>query len=416
MSRHPTLPRAPGVTTSSPGTGAEQVTPWRPGIVQAVAPPGVQDLGPGYLAPELLPVDLLRQAYGRALDVYGPAALAYGHDPGADPLRELLARRAAGEDGEPCGPEHVVITAGTSQALFLLATAVASPGDAVVVEQSCYDYGQDILRDCGLALYRAETDSSGITPHGLQAALAEAGRDGRRGAFLYLNPTFHNPTGRTIPVARRRELLAVTGQCGLLIVEDDAYAELDLTGEGRPPSFAALSGYHGVVRLCTFAKTLAPGLRLGWLLSDPATADRLARHALFRSGGSLNHTTAMAVGMLLDGGAYDGHLAFLRERLRLRRDTLAAALRDSVGSAVEFTVPAGGFFLWLRPRGDRPEAGLLAAAEDAGVRVAAGSRFGPMSRPRLRVAYSLTSPTGLQEAAGRLAEAWGPRSTTDNRR
>ncbi|MER7150268.1 enduracididine biosynthesis enzyme MppQ [Streptomyces lydicus] len=383
------------------------VRQWRPGVVQEVAPAGVLDLGPGYIEPALLPVHLLKEAYGQALAEYGAAALGYGHDPGAQPLRALLAARAAAADGHPCDAEQVLLTSGTSQALYLLATSLAAPGDTVLAEELCYDLGRQIFRDCRLRLGDVGTDDSGMLPEALDHALTRAAAAGERTAFIYLTPTHHNPTGRTMPPARRRALLEVAARHDVLIVEDDAYAELSLD-EGRtpPPSLAALAGYRGVVRLCSFSKTLGPGLRLGWLLTDRALAARLASHGLFVSGGSLNHTTSLAVSTLLASGAYDRHLTAFRAALRARRDALAGTLRATAGDRLELRTPQGGFFLWLRFKDGEDEPGLLDRAAGAGVRIAAGSRFGTPRGTGVRLAYSFNPPALLEQAAQRLTTAW----------
>ncbi|MGX7760189.1 enduracididine biosynthesis enzyme MppQ [Streptomyces angustmyceticus] len=378
---------------------------WRTGVVQEVAPAGVCDLGPGYIEPALLPVHLLREAYQQALAEYGAAALGYGHDPGALPLRTLLAARAAAADGHPCEPEQVLLTSGTSQALYLLATSLAAPGDTVLTEELSYDLGRQIFRDCRLRLGTVGTDTSGMLPDALDRTLARAAADGARTAFVYLTPTYHNPTGRTMPPERRLALLDVAARHDVLIVEDDAYAELSLTeGHVPPPSLAALAGYRRVVRLCSFSKTLGPGLRLGWLLTDRVLAGRLASHGLFASGGSLNHTTSLAVSTLLASGAYDSHLASFRAELRARRDTLVGALRAVAGDRLELRTPHGGFFLWLRSTDGEPD--LLARAARTGVVIAAGRRFGTPRETGVRLAYSFNPPALLEQAAHRLTTAW----------
>ncbi|GHF94757.1 MULTISPECIES: aminotransferase-like domain-containing protein [Amycolatopsis] len=376
---------------------------WSPGIVQQVGPAGTIDLGPGYLDPDLLPVDLLAAAYPAALAEYGSAALAYGDDRGALPFRELVAERAAAADGRPCGPENVLVTAGTSHALYLLATRFAGSGDVVLAEQYGYDFGRRILTDRGLDVRAVPMDSGGVDPAALAEAITAVRAAGKKVAFVYLAPTFHNPTGLVSPAGRRRELLAVAARHGVLLVEDDAYAELGLEGGAEPVSLAGLAGYRSVVRLRTFSKTLGAGLRLGCLLGAPALVDRLAGTGLFVSGGSANHVTSLAVAWLLRSGEYDRHLGWLRSRLRTRRDALAGALARSTAD-IAFTVPAGGYFLWLRsPHG---EARLLAAAAAAKVTVVPGSRFGDGPQTTLRLAYSLNPPRTLTAAAEALGRHW----------
>ncbi|MFG1681413.1 aminotransferase class I/II-fold pyridoxal phosphate-dependent enzyme [Nonomuraea sp. NPDC049269] len=378
---------------------------WYPDVVQDVAPPRMFDLGPGYLDPALLPVDLLRAAYADALAEFGSAALSYGHNAGALPLRTILAERA----DHLCTPDHIVVTAGTSHALYLIATILGGPGDVALVEEVGYDLGRAILADCGLRPRAVEMDASGMVPEALDRALAD--RDGRP-AFVYLSPTFHNPTGLLVPGERRRELIRVAAEHGVPLVEDDAYAELALDRAATRDSLGALSGYRGVIRLCSFSKSVAPGLRLGWLATDPETAARIQGHAVFDSGGSPNHLASLAVTHLLSSGAYDRQLSWLRARLRARRDALADTLRAHLPEEIRFDRPAGGFFLWLRSYGQQDEPALLAAAQEAGVRVLAGSRFGRSAQPSIRLAYSFNSPARLAAAALRLAAAWNPTDRT----
>ncbi|WP_063765247.1 PLP-dependent aminotransferase family protein [Nonomuraea candida] len=374
---------------------------WYPDVVQQVAPPGMFDLGPGYLEPPLLPVDLLRRAYADALSEFGSAALSYGPDAGALPLRTLLADRL----GPPCTPDHLMVTAGTSHALHLIAAILFRRGDLALVEQVGYDLGHAILADSGLRLRAVPMDSAGMVPEELDRELGAAG--GSR-ALVYLNPTFHNPTGMLVPSARRRELLKVAGRHGAVIVEDDAYAELAMSRSGRTDPLAALSGYRGVIRLGSFSKSLAPGLRLGWLAADPETVARIQAHGVFTSGGSPNHLASLAVTVLLVSGAYDQHVNWLRSCLRARRDALVDTLRANLGEEFTFDRPGGGFFLWLNAAGGHDEQALVTRARDAGVRVLPGSRFGRTATPAIRLAFSFNSPRRLAAAAHRLAAAWNP--------
>ncbi|MEU9884941.1 PLP-dependent aminotransferase family protein [Sphaerisporangium sp. NPDC051011] len=370
---------------------------WTPGIVQGVPPDGVLDLADGYLDPELLPTGMMASAYAEALDEYGPAALTYGANAGVAPLRGALAERAKVAGGYPCEPENVLITAGTSQALHLLATRLGAPGDVVLCEWASYHLAKRIFSDCGLRTVPIPEDAEGPDPAALSDLLLDLRADGDRAAFAYLIPTFHNPTGRVIGGRRRAELLEVAQDHGLPIVEDDAYAELCLDPIDLPAPLAAMAGYDGVVRLCSFAKTLGPGLRLGWMLADPALVTRLAGGGLLSSGGGVNHLTSLAVTPLIQHGAYDRRLLWLRDQLKARRDALVSGLR--AGGADAFAVPHGGFFLWLH--------GLNAQAiEPTGVRAMDGALFGPLAEPGLRLSFSFSSPTDLEEAGHRLASAY----------
>ncbi|MDQ1742405.1 MAG: 2-aminoadipate transaminase, partial [Pseudonocardiales bacterium] len=319
---------------------------WRPSVVQDVAPAGMYDLGPGYLGPDLLPVSLLADAYASALTGYGAAALSYGTNAGALPLRELLAERAAAADGVACIADQVVITAGTSMALQLICATMASRGEVALVDEVAYDYGLQILHDSGLRIERIPGDEAGMHPEALSDRLASIRAQDVRASVLYLNPTFQNPLGFTLPDRRRQELIDVAARSGLLIIEDDAYAELPLEPVPIPPSLAALSGYGNVIRLCSFSKVLGPGLRLGWMLTNSGLARQLLAHGVFVSGGALNHTTSLAVTTLLADGRYDEHLHRLRQELWDRRQTLTDTLLGALGTHIRLRPSAGGFFRW----------------------------------------------------------------------
>jgi len=372
---------------------------WIPGVVQCPDPPGVLNLGPGYLDPRLLPIDLLRDAYSTALAEYGPAALAYGENQGPMPLRAAIAHRIGSADGVPCHAEQIVITAGTSSMLDLLART-APAGAVVCVEELSYDLGVDIFQARGLRVRRIPMDSHGMDPDALATAIQRADTV----AYVYLVPTFHNPTGRVVPADRRLALVEVAQRYGVTVIEDDAYADVCYEPDSVPRSVGGSAGYDGVVRLGSFSKSLAPGLRLGWLVADPATAAGLAGSALFVSGGGVNHLAAMAMAGLLESGRYERHVGRLREGLRERRD----ALVDTLRAELDFDVPrpAGGFFVWVRPPEGFAEAELVAAADRVAVPVAAGSRFGPTGEPAVRLAFSFHPPDRLADGATRLAAAW----------
>jgi len=376
---------------------------WLAGIVQIAEPEGVIDLGPGHLDPALLPTDLLRTAYADAFADYGPAALTYGENQGPLPLREALAARIGKADGTPCQPDQVVITAGTSTTLDLLARH--APLGAVVTDQLSYDYGTRVFTERGLTLTRVPMDASGMIPTALDEALHAHRSTGTNVAFIYLLPTFHNPTGLVAPLDRRLALIEVARNHDVTIVEDDAYADITFDTP-PPPSVASLADYQGVLRLGTFSKSLAPGLRLGWLATDPTTASKMADSAVFSSGGGLNHLAAVTIAGLMESGSYDHHVTWLRDQLRQRRDALTTTLTKHLPPAFHLTTPPGGFFLWCTLPDGITESAALTAAREAGTPVIPGSNFGTTPTPAIRLSYSFHTPTTLTEAAGRLAKAW----------
>ncbi|OEV05807.1 hypothetical protein AN216_01955 [Streptomyces oceani] len=379
-------------------------------IVQHAAAEGVYDLGPGYLDPQLIPVPDIKAAFDEALSRYGAAALAYGHNQGALPFRAAVADRLADGDGTDYTPSHLLATGGTSQALDLLAAAVAEPGQAVVVESLTYDLALQIFRDRGLVVYAVERDSEGMLPSAVDQAAARARQERRGIAFVYLVPTFHNPTGSEMSQPRRTALLESAARHQMLVVEDDAYADLPLTPRTRQPSLAGLADFRGVVRLGTFSKSLAPGLRLGWLAAGPRLCRELAGRGLFTSGGCPSHLAALAVGLLLESGFYEDHLRWLHSELKCRRDALTDTLHNLLPGEWHLRPADGGLFSWVDIPAGVSEFDAVAAAEQGGVLTSPGERFGSDAEPGVRLSYAYNSPERLAAAAASLADAWRPLS------
>jgi DNA-binding transcriptional MocR family regulator len=306
------------------------------------------------------------------LDTVGWPALTYGYAAGPGPLVEWLAARN-GTD-----PAGIFVTAGASQALTLLCQLLTEPGDTVLVDTPTYHLALRIFRDHGLRL-AATGDLAGAR-------------------FLYTVPTFGNPTGRSLSGDARLSLVRAAQRSGVPVIEDDTYRELGYDGPA-PPSLWDLAGGHGVIRVGSFAKTVAPGLRLGWLDADPSLVRRLVGLGYVDSGGGVNHATASTMATFGASGAYDRHLARLRAAYREQRDALAGEL----GVAG----PAGGWFLWLRLPAGLRGAALLPVAERHGVSFVEGSRFtvDGGADDHIRLSFSMLAPPDLVEAAHRLQAA-----------
>jgi len=348
------------------------------------------DLGWGHPRADLLPGDGWARASGRALSAYGWQALTYGHAAGPAPLIDWLCERAG-----DTRPAQVFVTAGASHALALATEVLTRPGDVVLVDSPSYHLAFPILADRGVTLVRAPADEHGLLPGELPGLGVPA-------PLLYLVPTFANPTGRSLPAERRRQLADLARHGRVTVLEDDTYRDLAYDSPA-PPSLWSLAGGHGVVRLGSFAKTVAPGLRLGWITGSPDLVDRLSRLGYVHSGGGVNHTTAMTMAAFAGDGSYDRHVARLRSEYAFQRDALVSAL-DAVGLPVES--PAGGWFVWL----SLPVAAerLLPVAERHGVSFTPGPRFwvdGSGGDHRARLSFSRLPARDLAEAARRLAAA-----------
>jgi 2-aminoadipate transaminase len=218
-------------------------------------------------------------------------------------------------------------------------------------------------------------------------------------------PTFHNPTGASLQAQRRSALVELAANEQLLIVEDDVYRELSYDGPALP-SLWSLAQPDTVVRLGSFAKSLAPGVRLGWLTAGPKVAGRLIGSGLLDSGGGVNHFTSLLVTAFCTSGQYDQQIVRLRESYRARRDALLDGLAAYLPPSCTWTAPGGGFFVWVGLPEGMDAAALLPRAEAAGVAFLPGTLFhqGGGGANALRLAFSLYDPDELIEAARRLGE------------
>ncbi len=375
-------------------------------IVQIVLRPGITDLGWGHPDPTLLPVQMMRQATATALDRFGADALAYGIDQGAGPLLAWLIERIGQAEGRVPAIDEIMITGGASHALDQICTLCTQPGDAILVESPTYHLAVRILRDHPLDLVPVPVDADGLRIDALAEAIANLRRAGRTPRFLYTIPTFHNPTGASLSMERRRALVDLAATEDFLIVEDDVYRDLAYDGPA-PPSLWSMAPAGVVARMGSFAKSLAPGLRLGWLTGGAAMVQRIVGGGLLDSGGALNHFTAVIVATLCMDGLFDQQVNHLRTVYRARRDALVGALRASLPAGSSVMVPGGGFFTWVRLPEGFDAVQLLPRAEAVGVAYLPGSRFhlDGGGTNTLRVAFSLYPPEILEDAGNRLGQA-----------
>jgi DNA-binding transcriptional MocR family regulator len=365
--------------------------------------PDLIDLGWGHPDPALLPVEAMRRAAQATFEHHGPDALAYGADRGAGPLLAWLIERIARVEGHAPAPDKILVTGGVSQALDQLCTLCTRPGDVVLVESPTYHLAVRILRDHPLELAPIPFDLDGLQVERLAELLANMRLAGRRISFLYTIPTFHNPTGVCLSMDRRRALVDLAAREGLLIVEDDVYRELAYDGPA-PPSLWSLAPSGVVARLGSFAKSLAPGLRLGWLTGDTTLVSRLTGCGLLDSGGGVNHFASLVVSELCAAGDFEVQGERLRAAYRARRDALLEALAASLPAGCTIAPPGGGFFVWVQLPPGSDAAELLSHAEAAGVSYLPGARFhlDGAGQATLRLAFSLYAPDDLREAARRL--------------
>lgn len=369
---------------------------------------GIIDLAWGHPDPDLVPVEPIRRAAARALERYGPEALAYGSPAGPGPLIEFIRSRVADTDARMPAVDEVLVTGGSSAALDQVATMLADPGDVVLVESPTYHLAIRIFQDHPVRLVSIPTDADGVDPDATLQTIRGIRAAGGRPRLLYTVPTFHNPTGRSLADARRADLVQLAESEGVTIVEDDAYRELTYDG-AAPSSLWGMGGAAGVVvRLGTYAKSIAPGLRVGFVTAAPQTIARFVQGGMLDSGGGANPFVGLVVAEYADAGDYARHVDLLRAAYRERRDGMLRSLAASMPRETRWTTPAGGYFVWVTLPPGLDAARLLPLAEQAGMSFVPGTTFhvdGAGGSDSLRMAFSRYPPALIEEAISRLAKA-----------
>jgi 2-aminoadipate transaminase len=368
-------------------------------ILALTARPGVISFAGGLPAPELFDGAGLRDAFVAALADAG-RTLQYSTTEGDPALRELIAARLTVR-GLITGAGEVLVTSGSQQALTLVATVTIEPGDRVLVEEPAYLAAIQAFKLAGAEVVPVPCDDDGLDP---DAAATLAARHGAR--LLYTVPTFQNPTGRTLPLARRTALVDMAARTGLWIVEDDPYGELRYSGE-PVPSMASLPGAEScVVAISTLSKVAAPGLRIGWLRAPaPLRAPLVvAKQAADLHSSTIDQAAAAHWLARLD---LDAHVANLRRVYGERRDALLAGLADALPPGSTHNRPDGGLFVWARlPDGWDAEP-LLGRALARDVAFVPGFPFfaGAPDHATLRLSFSAHPPGEIAEGLARLQAA-----------
>lgn len=360
---------------------------------QARIRPGIIELRWGTPDLSLLPVDEVGAAAQEMLRLAGPPALDYGT-----------------AEGRPVALDEIAITDGISPALHQLAGLLVRPGDAVLVEDPAYSLALGLLRDLGIEPVGVPFDGEGLDVERLPGLLGSLRAQGRRPRLLYTVATFHNPTGISLADERRRRLVELAVEEDLLIVEDDVYREL-WYDRPAPPSLWRLAadvhdGAGHVVRLGSFSKSLAPGLRCGFLTGRPALVRRYTESGLIDSAGCLSQFTSLIVAVLLRDGTYDRIGVRFRRAYGERRDALVGGLKAALPAGCTCTEPGGGYFVWVSLPPELTAGRLKPFAEAAGVSFVGGRHFSVAGDDHgLRLCFAMYGPEELGEGAARLGRA-----------
>ena len=371
-------------------------------ILKVTERPEVISLAGGLPAPELFPVAEVATAFQDALAWEGRGALQYGVTEGWRPLREWIAARLRTQGIAGARAEDVLVTTGAQQGIDLLSKVLLDAGDRVLVEAPTYLAALQVFDGYEARPVAAPGDDEGLCVDANLAALLAR----HHPSMLYLVPEFQNPKGTSLAPERRAGLVAMASAHRVPILEDDPYGELRFEGELRRP-LAAQPGAEGwVVRLGTFSKTLAPGLRVGWAYAPGELGRRMV---VAKQAADLHSSTLVqrATALLLQRFDYDGHLARIRAVYRARRDAMLHALEQHMPEGTTWTRPEGGLFLWLTLPPGVSDRALFEAGVAQDVAVVPGSAFfaGGAEHGFVRLNFSNQSEERILEGVRRLGVA-----------
>ena len=376
-------------------------------LLKLTEKPDIISFAGGLPAPDVFPVDEFQEACQRVLQDYGAQALQYGTTEGYLPLREQIARHTA-RYGIQVSPENILITSGSQQALDLIGKILINRGDRILVESPTYLGALQAWNAYGAEYVTVPMDKSGMNTDAMEEAL----RTGPK--FIYVLPNFQNPTGVTLSLKRRHQLIELADRYGVPIIEDDPYGQLRFEGE-HLPSVVLLdhrfrengnADYYGnVIYLSTFSKILAPGIRLAWVIAPQEVIRKLVQA---KQGADLHTATfnQIVAHEVSRHGFLDKHIKVIRDTYKERRDVMLAAMDRFFPPEVDWTHPEGGLFLWGTLPKHLSAAEVLKVAIERKVAFVPGDPFHPNGggHNTMRINFSFSRPEVIMEGIQRLGE------------
>ena len=366
-------------------------------ILKVAERPDILSFAGGLPAPELFPVEAIAAAHAQVLRDAGGSALQYSTTEGFGPLRAWIAEHLQ-HRGIAARADQLLITSGSQQGLDLVARVFLDPGDVVLVESPTYLAAIQMFAAYQVRLVPVPSDDDGMQVERLEALITA-----HRPKLIYLVPSFQNPQGTTLPQARRARLVEIAAAHRVAVLEDDPYGELAFTGPPPRPIAAASPG--NVLYLGTFSKTLAPGLRIGWLWGDAA----VVRKATIAKQAADLHTATLAqhaTATLLATFDYAGHVARICEVYAERCQTMLGALTDHLPAGCRWVAPTGGMFVWLQLPAGLDAGALFAAAIARKVAFGPGNAFfvGEARHDFVRLNFSNQPPLSIVEGMRRFGQ------------
>jgi 2-aminoadipate transaminase len=359
----------------------------------------------GHNDPDVVPVDALRAAADKVLAREGNALANYTVNTGPQgyrPLRDFVAEKLKRDAGISSTAEDIVMVSGSLQALDLVNAVLCERGDTVIYEQESYQGSINRMTRMGVNVVGIPLDDGGMRMDALANALAGLKSRGVKPKFIYTIPTVQNPTATIMDEARRHELLKLSEEYGVPIFEDDCYADLIWSGK-RPPALYAMSKTSNVVHIGSFSKSIAPALRVGYVVAPWEILSRVL--SLKTDAGSAGLEQMMLAEFSKQH--FQTHVPKLRGALRAKLETLMESLNEQFGTAAEFQDPAGGIFLWVKLPDQVDAMQLYQKALAAGVAINPGPEWSvnaAHTKSRIRICFASPSHEQIREGIAVLAE------------
>lgn len=365
-------------------------------IQEACFDPAIINLAKAELATSMIPS---LSSNGWAEKSMPQLELGYAHPKGDPRLREALVVHLRDQYGIMASPEEILVTSGAQQALHLISLCLLSPGDAVAMEGPSYLYSLPLFTSAGLRLYCVPMDEEGVAPQELRTLHQE-----HRIRMVFTNPTYHNPTGTVLGESRRRQLLDICQELRIPLVENDAYGILTLKGGKKPPlPIKAMDSGGAVLYVNSLSKTIAPGLRIGWLVGPRSVVERLADAKQQMDFGTSSVSQQFAR-YFLESSRWEEQLARLSDYLVQQRQAMLSAMQNNLDGHAVWNIPEGSYHLWCSLNEPRDERALLDASIREGVVFTPGGVYG--AEPGwLRLTYSWESPAMIEEGIRRIKRA-----------
>ena len=352
-----------------------------------------------------LPLEGLIEAANAVLKREGRTLATYGLESGPQgyrPLREFLAVKLKRDAGISCTADDILLTSGSLQAIDLVNAALLARGDTVIIEQDCYQGSINRLTRIGVNVVGIPLDKDGMRVDLLASALDDLKSRGARAKYIYTIPTVQNPTGTIMPEARRAELIRLAETHGVPIFEDDCYADLIWSGK-RPPAIHAMSKSGNVIHIGSFSKSIAPALRVGYIVAPWQVMARMMAYKTDAGSGALEQ---MVLAEYCRPHFAD-HVPKLSRGLRRKLETLMEALNEQFGTAAEFDDPPGGIFLWVKLPDNVDTMKLYQSALAAGVAINPGPEWSVNKRhshSRMRLCFASPTVDEIKQGIAILAD------------